>query len=84
LLRGWAGYFRYGNPARQFDQITRHAFERLAIFVAKRHGSPAAWALETALRPARRADLPDRNRPRAPAQPAVAARAECRPVNRRR
>jgi hypothetical protein len=19
LLRGWAGYFRYGNPAREFD-----------------------------------------------------------------
>jgi group II intron reverse transcriptase/maturase len=43
FLRGWAGYFRYGNSARQFDQITRHAFDRLAIFVAKRHGRPAAW-----------------------------------------
>jgi hypothetical protein len=43
FLRGWAGYFRYGNSARQFDQITRHAFERLAIFVAKRHGRPTAW-----------------------------------------
>ena len=25
FLRGWAGYFRYGNSARQFDKITHHA-----------------------------------------------------------
>ena len=43
FLRGWAGYFRYGNSARQFDQITRHALDRLAIFVAKRHGRYAGW-----------------------------------------
>ena len=43
FLRRWAGYFRYGNSARQFDQITRHAFDRLAIFVAKRHQRPARW-----------------------------------------
>ncbi len=43
FLRGWAGYFRYGNSARQFDQITRHAFDRLALFVAKRHQKAARW-----------------------------------------
>jgi len=43
FLRGWAGYFRYGNSARQFDQIIRYAFDRLAIFVAKRHQKAAAW-----------------------------------------
>jgi group II intron reverse transcriptase/maturase len=53
FLRGWAGYFRYGNSARQFDQITRHAFERLAIFVAKRHGRPAAWGRWKLRSPAR-------------------------------
>ena len=37
FLRGWAGYFRYGNSARFFDKITRYAIDRLAIFVAKRH-----------------------------------------------
>jgi group II intron reverse transcriptase/maturase len=37
FLRGWAGYFRYGNSARTFDKITRHAIVRLAGFVAKRH-----------------------------------------------
>ena len=25
FLRGWAGYFRYGNSARHFDKITLHA-----------------------------------------------------------
>src|SRR6266511_4045636 len=40
FLRGWAGYFRYGNSARHFDAITAYAFNRLALFVGKRqqHG----------------------------------------------
>ena len=37
FLRGWAGYFRYGNSTVQFDMITRHADTRLALWVAKRH-----------------------------------------------
>ena len=37
FLRGWAGYFRYGNSARHFDTISNHAAGRLAGFVAKRH-----------------------------------------------
>jgi RNA-directed DNA polymerase len=37
FLRGWAGYFRYGNSARTFDKITLHALNRLARFMAKRH-----------------------------------------------
>src|ERR671934_638518 len=36
-LRGWAGYFRYGNSARQFNKINLYALNRLARFVAKRH-----------------------------------------------
>jgi RNA-directed DNA polymerase len=36
-LRGWAGYFRYGNSARHFNLIEHHAHNRLALFVAKRH-----------------------------------------------
>jgi RNA-directed DNA polymerase len=35
--RGWSGYFRYGNSARQFNLIQAHAHSRLALFVAKRH-----------------------------------------------
>ena len=30
FLRGWAGYFRYGNSARTFDKVTQHALNRLA------------------------------------------------------
>lgn len=37
FLRGWAGYFRYGNSARTFDAIRRHALLRLVLFVARRH-----------------------------------------------
>jgi group II intron reverse transcriptase/maturase len=37
FLRGWAGYFRYGNSARQFDKISHYALDRIARFVAKRH-----------------------------------------------
>ena len=37
FLRGWWGYFRYGNSARHFDAVTAYAFNRLALFVGKRH-----------------------------------------------
>lgn len=37
FLRGWTGYFRYGNSTRQLDQIRLYALDRLARFVAKRH-----------------------------------------------
>jgi group II intron reverse transcriptase/maturase len=40
FLRGWAGYFRYGNSTVQFDQINRHADRRLALLIAKRHQQP--------------------------------------------
>jgi len=37
FLRGWAGYFRYGNSARDFDKIMIYADQRMALFVGKRH-----------------------------------------------
>ena len=40
-LRGWAGYFRYGNSTVQFDQITHHADRRLALLIAHRY--QRAW-----------------------------------------
>ena len=43
FLRGWAGYFRYGNSARAFDKIRRYALMRLALFLAKRHKRGRAW-----------------------------------------
>ncbi|MHB1774237.1 MAG: group II intron reverse transcriptase/maturase [Acidimicrobiales bacterium] len=48
FLRGWSGYFRYGNSNRDFHRVTLHAQERLAMFMAKRHkrGRPyARWLL---------------------------------------
>jgi RNA-directed DNA polymerase len=41
FLRGWAGYFRYGNSTVQFDQIVHHADRRLALLIAHRH--QRAW-----------------------------------------
>ena len=37
FLRGWVGYFRYGNSARTFDKIRTYAKMRLALFVSKRY-----------------------------------------------
>src|SRR4051794_26366643 len=41
FLRGWAGYFRYGNLTVEFDQIVHHADRRLALLIAHRH--QRAW-----------------------------------------
>jgi RNA-directed DNA polymerase len=43
FLRGWAGYFRYGNSARPFDKINTYALARLALFVTKRHQMPTSY-----------------------------------------
>jgi len=43
FLRGWAGYFRYGNSAREFDKIRNYAVMRVALFLAKRHKRGRAW-----------------------------------------
>ena len=40
FLRGWVGYFRYGNSARPFDKIDRYAITRLSLFMAKQHRAP--------------------------------------------
>jgi len=45
FLRGWGGYFRYGNSARIFDAISQYALERLAGFVAKRHKRSRIWGM---------------------------------------
>ncbi len=43
FLRGWAGYFRYGNSARALDKIRGYALLRVALFIAKRHQRGRAW-----------------------------------------
>jgi len=47
FLRGWVGYFRYGNSARTFDTISTYARLRIVLFVARRHGRPRSfgWAM---------------------------------------
>jgi len=43
FLRGWAGFFRYGNSAGEFDKIRKYALMRIALFVAKRHKRGRSW-----------------------------------------
>jgi Group II intron, maturase-specific domain len=43
FLRGWAGYFRYGNSARHLNAIRNYALGRLALFIAKRHTRTRAY-----------------------------------------
>ncbi len=43
FLRGWAGYFRFGNSARAFDKIRNYALLRLALFLGKRHQRGRSW-----------------------------------------
>jgi len=39
FLRGWGAYFRYGNSTQAFRAIDRFVFERMARFLARKHGS---------------------------------------------
>ena len=43
FLRGWAGYFRYGNSSPRFDKIRSYAVERIAGFLAKKHRRSRAF-----------------------------------------
>lgn len=43
FLRGWAGYFRYGNSDQRFNQIRDYAVMRLAGFIAKKHRRSRAF-----------------------------------------
>ena len=38
VIRGWGGYFRYGNSGRKFAHIDAYANERLAILASTKHG----------------------------------------------
>jgi RNA-directed DNA polymerase len=50
FLRGWAGYFRYGNTAHAFDGIIQYAKMRLALFLGKRHRRGRAWGFNQVYR----------------------------------
>ena len=45
FLRGWGGYFRHGNSARQLQQISDYAQQRLALLVAKRHNRTRGYGI---------------------------------------
>jgi RNA-directed DNA polymerase len=55
VLRGWAGYFRYGNSARMFHHVDSYIHERMAILASIKHGHTARnwsrfdWAWFTTL-----------------------------------
>jgi RNA-directed DNA polymerase len=43
FVRGWVGYFRYGNSTQIFDKIQTYTRVRLAIFIGHRHKRSRAW-----------------------------------------
>jgi RNA-directed DNA polymerase len=43
FLRGWAGYFRYGNSARVLGQIRNYALRRVALLLSKTGKRRRAW-----------------------------------------
>jgi RNA-directed DNA polymerase len=45
FLRGWAGYFRYGNSSVRFTKIREYALMRVAGFLAKKHKRPRGFGL---------------------------------------
>jgi RNA-directed DNA polymerase len=51
FLRGWAGYFRYGNSARHLHKIRNYDLGRLAIFVASRTKKPRTYGWKTVAYP---------------------------------
>jgi RNA-directed DNA polymerase len=38
VLRGWGGYFRYGNSAAKFSALDAYINQRMAILASTRHG----------------------------------------------
>jgi group II intron reverse transcriptase/maturase len=43
FLRGWAGYFRYGNSARDLGQIRNNALRRVALLLSKMGKRRRSW-----------------------------------------
>jgi RNA-directed DNA polymerase len=43
FLRAWAQYYRFGNYSTAFVKVSRHAFARVAKFVANRHSQPWSY-----------------------------------------
>jgi len=43
FLRGWMGYFRYGNSAKAFREIWRYAVRRVSRLIARQHSRTLRW-----------------------------------------
>ena len=43
VLRGWAGFFRFGNSTLHLEKIRNYALMRLALVIAKRHKRSRAY-----------------------------------------
>jgi RNA-directed DNA polymerase len=43
ILRGWANYYRSGNASKQFAQVERYIWERIALFECKRRKRTAPY-----------------------------------------
>jgi RNA-directed DNA polymerase len=43
FLRGWAGYFRYGNSARVLGQVRNYALRRVALLLSKTGKRRRSW-----------------------------------------
>jgi hypothetical protein len=43
FLRGWSGYFRYGNSSHHFGKINEYARMRIALVISKRHRRSRAF-----------------------------------------
>jgi len=45
VLRGWGNYFRVGNSSKQLHMVDGFVWERLSLFLSKKHGrSGRGWA----------------------------------------
>ena len=45
FLRGWAGYFRYGNSARVLGQVGNYALWRLGLWLSKKGNRRHGWRM---------------------------------------
>ena len=84
FLRGWAGYFRYGNSARVLGQIRNYALVRLASWLSKkgnrRTGLGMGHQTGAAVTEPPGPDQPRWNRPPAQAFPGLAGEHRTPPV----
>ena len=48
LLKGWGGYFHYGNSTRVFDRLNQYAATRLQRWLWRKNGcTQAPWAVHS-------------------------------------